>query len=188
MRTDTLNILSEDTDHLKKTRTHRYLVNTTSIKGYDLDEFAKSNASNTSPRTFLKGDTHSTADALVDNSLLSSCNYLNFIEFKAGRLDLARDFQKIRRKATESLLIYAYWKNIPYFSIPIDIQFLLVYNDYSNGNCGRNNRQYARANELAAQSIVQQLQANFIINDLYRGNISCCSGKAFDADPMNYIK
>lgn len=173
MRTDTLHILSEDTDHFKKTGTHYYLVNTTSIMGYDLDNFAKSNASNTSSRAFLIGDTHSTADALVDNSLLSSCNYLNFIEFKAGDID----FQQLRRKAIESLFTYCYWKNISLNSLPVDKQFLLVYNDSDS----RNFKQRAR-------NLIQRLKGNRIVHDLYGGNLFYSSCSSFESNPTSYLK
>ena len=169
MNTDTLNNLSVDHNgHLPC----RWCVNSNQV-AYSLDDFSQNNAKNNSGLNFLTGDMHSTADALIDDSIISTCKYLNFIEFKAGAIE----FQNIRRKALESLLVYCYWKNLETFDdISSKRRFILV-----TGNSVQNNT-------VRARNMINRLKQNLVINRLYDGGIEYCSGKQFDSNFNKFVK
>ncbi|HEM3577807.1 TPA: hypothetical protein U1C15_001454 [Streptococcus suis] len=180
MNTDDLHKLSFD-----KTN-QRYVIGIGHISNtlaYDLDEYAEYNAKKGCGLAYLTGDTHSTADALIDQSLIPTCNYLNFIEFKAGKME----YQKIRRKALESLWIYSYWQNLSINQVlSVQKQFILVH-EVSNGN-NKNNTVRNRSRRISAQDIIDRLKSNPIISEYYNGELFCYSGTDFETNFTSYLK
>ena len=180
MNTDDLHELSFDKDN------NRYVIGIGSISStlaYDLDEYAKYNARKSRGFAYLTGDTHSTADALIDQSLIPTCVYLNFIEFKAGNMD----YQKIRRKALESLWIYSYWQNLSIAQVlSVQKQFILVHG-VSNGN-NQNNVLRNRNRRISAQDIINRLKSNPVISEYYNGELYWYSGTDFETNFTSYLK
>ena len=151
------------------TKNERFVVNS-ELSGYDMDGYVKKYCSKkTSDIDYLIGDTYCTVDALIDSTCNNSgvnCNLISFVEFKAGELH----YDQIRRKALESLCIYAYWKGIDrLIDLPEHMQFILVYNGQSECNY-----------KMRARSICQKLSSNKLISSFYQQRIHCLSGTEFD--------
>lgn len=146
-----------------------YLVDS-DIEAYDLDDFAKKCARNNGQKySYLQGDQHSTADAMLDSDL--GYDNLTFIEFKSGKLDNV-SFTQIRRKALESLFMYAYWKEIDNLDeLKFPKLFILVYQEAEI--LGTNQRQRAR-------SLQQKLLCNGVVKAFYCEKIRCCEANQFD--------
>lgn len=166
MRIDSLKELSLDPS------CSRYAIKCSEIDGYDLDDFVKQTIK--SNEYDYLNDNKSTADALIDCNINTNCDFLNFIEFKAGSMQ----FRQIRHKAVESLSVYAEWKNITeYRLLPSRRQFLLVYSTY-----------YGQNLKIRARRIINRLKNDPITNELYNGKITYCSSQDFDANPLRYLK
>lgn len=156
MEIKTLENLSSDSTN------NRYATNSQEF-AYDLDSYVK--------KSKLKCKS---ADSLIDDSLKTTCSYINFIEFKCGKIEKIN----IRLKAIDSLFVYMHWKNLKNLTeLPKELSFLLVYKDDGSSNT-----------KIRARNIISDLKDNLTLKTLYTSNINYCSGKELENNFDKYIK
>lgn len=139
--------------------------------GYDLDGFVRENIK--SNGYDYEEETKASVDAIVDENLLSSCIYVNFIEFKSGSIQL----KSIRKKAIDSISLYGeYLDKCDMKSLPVNRRFLLIYK--SRG--GRDIKRRVRR-------IIQKLKDDLVIRECYDAGLKYHSGKEFEQNPSRYL-